>query len=153
MHEPSSAKRHFNIIDFLVIIFLAATILTLVLRSNLSVDVFSTDKETTLELQIEIIATAPLHDTLATGTVLLIEENGKTFAAITEASARTEVESEDADQKLYKVIYRATAAGSIGTKGYVLSNGIPVCANETFVCKTALSGPLDALVLSVSALS
>ena len=152
MHEQTTVKRHFNIIDFLVILFLVATVLTLVLRSNLSVDVFSTDKETTVELQLEVVSTAPIHDTLTVGTAVLLAKDGKPFATVTEVSSRVAVEN-DENKELYKVVYRLTASGTVGNKGYVVSDGIPVSKNETFACKTNLAGEFSGLVLSVSALS
>ncbi len=153
MHDQASVKRHFNIIDFLVLVFLAATVLTLILRSNLSVDIFSTDKETTVELQIEVIAAPPLHDTLTPGTTILLAENGKTFATVKNASSRIAVSTEENHDELYKVVYTLTASGTVGTKGYVISENIPVSNNETFTCKTNLAGSFDALVLALSSLS
>ena len=152
MQDQVPVKRHFNIIDFLVIVFLAATILTLILRSNLSTDIFSTDQETAVELQIEVVSATPLHDSLTVGSTLLTED-GSVFATVQEASSRTEVEGEDTKEALCKVVYRLTAQGTVGTKGYVISDGIPVSKNETFRLKTNLAGPFDALILSVSALS
>lgn len=153
MHDQTAPKRRFNIIDFLVIVFLIATVVTIVLRSNLETEIFSTDKPTTVVLELEVVAAEPLHDALTKGTLLLLSESGISFGTVTETGTRVADNQEDADDQTFKAVYRITADGAIGNKGYLLESGIPVAPNETFSLKSNLAGPFDGLVLSVSSVS
>ncbi|HAZ19043.1 MAG TPA: hypothetical protein DCY74_09600 [Clostridiales bacterium] len=153
MNDQSAVKRKFNIIDFLVIVFLVATILTLVLRSNLETELFSGDKAAMLEIQLEVTAIAPLHDALTAKSTVSIWESSALLGEIVQEGNRVLVGSDENGRELYKSVYILTIEGTLGNSGYVLPDHIPISANETFVCKTEKAGPFKGIVLSLCTLS